>query len=60
MCGRQFSIGAKKHEVTGKPTCLECGKPMHLYKIEGAAIRFRCSDYPVCKAFRKFRIKEED
>jgi transposase-like protein len=60
ICGRQFSHGAKKQEIQGKPICLVCGKPMHLYKIEGELIRFRCSDYPVCKAFRKFKIKEED
>jgi transposase-like protein len=60
MCGRQFSYGAKKQEIQGKPICPVCGNPMHLYKIEGEVIRFRCSDYPVCKTFRKFRIKEED
>jgi transposase-like protein len=60
ICGRQFSHGAKKQEIQGKPICPECGNPMHLYKIEGEIIRFRCSGYPVCKTFRKFRIKEED
>jgi transposase-like protein len=59
ICGRQFSLGAKKQEILGKPICNECGKHMNLYKIEGEVIRFRCSDYPVCKTFRKFRIKEE-
>lgn len=60
MCGRQFSQGAKKQAIQGKPICPECGNPMHLYKIEGEVIRFRCSDYPVCKTFRKFKIKEEN
>jgi transposase-like protein len=60
MCGRQFSAFAKKQEVSGKPLCPECGSPMHLYKIEGTLIRFRCSNYPVCKTFKKFRIKEEE
>lgn len=60
MCGRQFSQGAKKQEIQGKPICPECGNTMHLYKIDGEVIRFRCSDYPVCRTFRKFRIKEED
>jgi len=50
----------KKQEIQGKPICPECGKPMHLYKIEGEIIRFRCSGYPVCKTFRKFKITEED
>lgn len=60
ICGKQFSYGSKKQEVQGKPICPECGKPMHLYKIEGDIIRFRCSDYPVCKRYKKFIIKEED
>lgn len=60
MCGRQFSYDAKKQEIKGKPICPVCGNTMHLYKIEEDVIRFRCSDYPVCKTFRKFKIKEED
>jgi len=60
ICGKQFSHSAKKQEVHGKPICPECGKKMHLYKIEGEIIRFRCSDYPICRTFKKFRIKEED
>ena len=60
ICGRQFSHGAKTQEIQGKPFCPSCDRPMHLYKIEGEVIRFRCSGYPVCKTFRKFRIKEED
>ena len=60
MCERQFSEGAKKHTVQSKkPLCPACGKTMHVYKIEEEIIRFRCSDYPECKTFRKFRIKEE-
>lgn len=60
MCNKQFSMDVKKHEVVGKPFCPECGKQMYLYKIEGEVIRFRCSNYPTCKTFKKFRIKEED
>ncbi len=33
---------------------------MHLYKIECDVIRFRCSNYPMCKTYKKFIIKEED
>lgn len=58
MCGKQFAPGATKLEVKGKPLCPECGRPMHLYKIEGEIIRFRCSEYPECKTFKKFMIKE--
>lgn len=60
ICGRQFSDSAKKQEIQGKPICPECGKQMHLYKIEADVIRFRCSDYPKCKTFKKFKIKEEE
>ncbi len=59
ICGKQFTDGSKVSEVTGKPNCPACGKSMHIYKIEGDLIRFRCSEYPVCKHFRKFRMIEE-
>jgi len=59
MCGKQFTPGSERLEAKGKPVCPECGRPMHLYKIEGEVIRFRCSAYPACKTFKKFRIKEE-
>jgi transposase-like protein len=59
MCGRQFSPGTTKTEVKGKPECPKCGKQMHLYKIEGDIVRFRCSNYPECKTFKKYRIQEE-
>jgi transposase-like protein len=58
VCGSQFTFGAKKSPVKGKPACPECGKPMNIYKLEGNVIRFRCSGYPVCKTFRKFTMKE--
>lgn len=59
MCGKQFTPEADKPQVQGKPVCDKCGKPMHLYKIEGGVVRFRCSGYPVCRTFKKFRIVEE-
>jgi len=59
-CGKQFSPSSKKQEVKGKPKCPECDSPMHLYKIEGEVIRFRCSNYPACKTFKKFKITEEE
>jgi transposase-like protein len=60
MCGSQFTPDAKKPAVQGKPLCPECGKTMNVYKLEGSIIRFRCSGYPDCKTFRKFRMKEEE
>jgi len=59
MCGKQHTEDAKKITAQGKPVCHECGKMMHLYKIEGDLVRFRCSGYPECKTFKKFRMKEE-
>jgi DNA-directed RNA polymerase subunit RPC12/RpoP len=59
VCHKQFSLGAKKMQVKGKPACPGCGKPMNVYMIEGDVIRFRCSGYPVCRTFRKFTMKEE-
>lgn len=60
VCERQFTIGAKKPaEAQGKPSCPVCKRPMHLYKIENETVRFRCSGYPECRSFRKFKIKEE-
>lgn len=59
VCNKQFSIGTTKHEIKGKPICPICGKIMHLYKIEGNIIRFRCSAYPQCKTFKKFIIQED-
>jgi transposase-like protein len=59
ICGMQFTNGSKVSAVKGKPVCSQCGRTMHLYKIEGDVIRFRCSGYPECKTYRKFRLKEE-
>lgn len=59
ICGKQFTPSAERCSVKGKPFCPSCDKPMHLYKIEGEIIRFRCSGYPECKTFKKYRIQEE-
>jgi len=59
MCGMQFTDDAKKATVKGKPLCPQCGKAMNLYKIEGDIVRFRCSVYPDCKTYKKYRMKEE-
>jgi transposase-like protein len=59
ICSTQFTPGAEKRPVKGKPACPECGLPMRVYKLEGDVIQFRCSGYPVCKTFKKFIMKEE-
>ncbi|MBI4714560.1 MAG: topoisomerase DNA-binding C4 zinc finger domain-containing protein [Nitrospirae bacterium] len=60
ICGRQFTPGAKKTIAGNRPTCPSCGKPMHRYKNEDDAVRFRCSHYPDCKTFIKITRKEGD
>ncbi|MBF0319056.1 MAG: Insertion element protein [Nitrospirae bacterium] len=50
-CGRQFSIGSIIDKIKDRPQCPACGRPMHLYKRETNAVRFRCSAYPLCRTF---------
>jgi ssDNA-binding Zn-finger/Zn-ribbon topoisomerase 1 len=45
-------------EVKGKPICQECGKSMQVWKIEGDIICFRCSGYPACNHFKKYKMTE--
>ncbi|WP_435050995.1 IS1/IS1595 family N-terminal zinc-binding domain-containing protein [Candidatus Magnetominusculus xianensis] len=52
-CGRQFSIGSRHEQLTNRPECPACGRPMHLYMRAEAAVRFRCSAYPSCRTFQK-------
>lgn len=60
ICGKQFTLGGERARVSGRPYCPSCGQPMHLYKRENEAVRFRCSKYPECKTFKKITIKKED
>jgi transposase-like protein len=52
-CNRQFTPGSTRREMRFKPNCPKCGKHMNLYKREKQSIRFRCSDYPVCRTYHK-------
>jgi len=58
MCGKQFTYSASRATVKGKPVCPECGKHMNIYMLEGDIVRFRCSGYPECKTYKKYRMKE--
>ena len=58
MCGKQFTLAQKNSRYRVNRSALNA-ESMHLYRIEGEVIRFRCSGYPECKTFKKFRIKEE-
>ncbi|MCU0589682.1 MAG: hypothetical protein MUF52_16225 [Syntrophobacteraceae bacterium] len=53
LCGRQFTVDRKRIEVHDRPACPACGSPMHAYKREHDGIRFRCSEYPLCRTFLK-------
>jgi len=59
ICGMQFTSGRKKPIIKGKPVCPECNRPMNIFRLDGDILRFRCSAYPECKTFRKYRLTEE-
>ena len=52
MCGTQFT-DSNRTRVRNRPLCSECGSLMYLYRNEQASIRFRCSQYPSCKTYKK-------
>jgi len=58
VCGRQFIPGHERLLIANRPLCPLCGKSMHLYRWEGNGVRFRCSDYPGCKAYIKLVSQE--
>ncbi len=53
LCGMQFTKDTKFGGTSERPICLQCGKKMHLYKVENHSIRYRCSFYPICKTYQK-------
>jgi transposase-like protein len=54
VCHRQFSLKRSGHpDVSERPTCPRCGKPMHVYQRTSEGIRFRCADYPDCRTYLK-------
>ena len=59
MCDRQFTLGAQRAEIKDRPACPQCGAIMHSYMKEGEVTRFRCSSYPACKTYLKFKVEEE-
>ena len=59
MCGRQFVLGFSRPEPNNRPLCSKCGRTMHLYMHSKQAVRFRCSDYPDCKSYKKIPFKQE-
>jgi ssDNA-binding Zn-finger/Zn-ribbon topoisomerase 1 len=52
MCGLQFTVSHHR-QVEKRPSCPACGNHMHLYKEEKTLLRFRCSQYPVCKTYAR-------
>jgi transposase-like protein len=59
VCKRQFIENPSRRQVKNRPACPECGKWMHVYIREEQSIRFRCSDYPRCRTFKKEMMEEE-
>lgn len=59
ICGRQFTLHHKRLQYNHRPFCPQCGTIMHIYKRENKVIRFRCSQYPNCKTFKKHEIRKE-
>lgn len=57
MCGRQFTSAIPRYQTRVKPDCPTCGKHMQVYKRETHFVRFRCSDYPSCKTYRKLPVE---
>jgi transposase-like protein len=59
MCGKQFTESLRRVTVKGNPLCPQCGSHMNLYRTQGNIIRFRCSHYPACRTFKKYRVEAE-
>jgi transposase-like protein len=60
ICNRQFVLNSSKTICSGKPKCDLCGSVMYLYRIDENILRFRCSKYPDCKFYKKYRMEEVD
>jgi transposase-like protein len=58
MCKRQFTRDSIKKEIKGRPLCPACGRAMHVYMKSATFIRFRCSNYPECKTFKKLLMED--
>jgi ssDNA-binding Zn-finger/Zn-ribbon topoisomerase 1 len=59
ICEKQFTLGNRRAVVNHKPLCPVCGSVMHLYRRERAFLRFRCSNYPVCRTYKKVTLGGE-
>ncbi|MDZ7582383.1 MAG: IS1 family transposase [Deltaproteobacteria bacterium] len=59
ICNRQFVCDSSWKNVARRPICPKCGKTMHVFMREADCIRFRCSQYPMCRTFVKLP-KEAD
>ena len=58
VCERQFITNLAKKQFKNRPNCPRCGKPMHSYRQGPDYIRFRCRDYPQCRAYLKISETE--
>ncbi len=53
VCNRQFVNGENGNHHFPRPTCSRCGKSMHVYMRDQNSIRYRCSQYPDCREYKK-------
>jgi transposase-like protein len=58
ICNRQFTQDSFRTEIKERPLCPSCGKTMHIYMRSDTFIRFRCSNYPKCKTFKKLPMED--
>jgi transposase-like protein len=60
VCGRQYVLGVVRAKKENRPDCPQCGLKMHLYMHHEKAMRYRCSDYPRCKTYKKISLLRKE
>lgn len=60
LCNRQYVVDGPRREVLPRPACPKCGQPMHRYRQEPGAIRYRCRNYPQCRTYVKLGLEAVD
>jgi transposase-like protein len=60
VCNRQFLPQNPRKQISNRPMCPICSRPMHVYRRETNGIRFRCANYPRCRQFRMILEKGDE
>ncbi|MEJ5227151.1 IS1 family transposase [Thermodesulfovibrio sp.] len=56
VCKKQFTTFREQKEDK-RPLCRICGSKMYVYmKCNGGVVIYRCSRYPLCKEYKKWRV----